>query len=135
MIRRPPRSTRTDTLFPYTTLFRSRHRVLLDQPDDQRADVAADAARPAGGQDAADQRRQMSEHRPLALLGAGRARCHALRLGWRRCGFVGIGHGRSLFSWRMRAGGAAPNRGYVSPPTLTLPTRPRPPAGRWRGTP
>src|SRR3546814_13792722 len=26
MIRRPPRSTRTDTLFPYTTLFRS-HRV------------------------------------------------------------------------------------------------------------
>src|SRR3546814_17929271 len=27
MIRRPPRSTRTDTLFPYTTLFRS---VLLD---------------------------------------------------------------------------------------------------------
>src|SRR3546814_6594899 len=26
MIRRPPRSTRTDTLFPYTTLFRSGHR-------------------------------------------------------------------------------------------------------------
>src|SRR3546814_4973472 len=25
MIRRPPRSTRTDTLFPYTTLFRSLH--------------------------------------------------------------------------------------------------------------
>src|SRR3546814_18607043 len=28
MIRRPPRSTRTDTLFPYTTLFRSHPRVL-----------------------------------------------------------------------------------------------------------
>src|SRR3546814_2014823 len=28
MIRRPPRSTRTDTLFPYTTLFRS-HRLGL----------------------------------------------------------------------------------------------------------
>src|SRR3546814_10208456 len=27
MIRRPPRSTRTDTLFPYTTLFRSYRRV------------------------------------------------------------------------------------------------------------
>src|SRR3546814_2635237 len=27
MIRRPPRSTRTDTLFPYTTLFRSHDRV------------------------------------------------------------------------------------------------------------
>src|SRR3546814_6822159 len=43
MLRRPPRSTRTDTLFPYTTLFRARHpgdpvggksgsfRVLADQ--------------------------------------------------------------------------------------------------------
>src|SRR3546814_6602410 len=28
MIRRPPSSTRTDTLFPYTTLFRSEERVL-----------------------------------------------------------------------------------------------------------
>src|SRR3546814_9754340 len=27
MIRRPPRSTRTDTLFPYTTLFRSMIRI------------------------------------------------------------------------------------------------------------
>src|SRR3546814_13534435 len=30
MIRRPPRSTRTDTLFPYTTLFRSAFFVLSD---------------------------------------------------------------------------------------------------------
>src|SRR3546814_19261262 len=29
MIRRPPRSTRTDTLFPYTTLFRSNYHELL----------------------------------------------------------------------------------------------------------
>src|SRR3546814_7845474 len=28
-MRRPPRSTRTDTLFPYTTLFRSRERSVL----------------------------------------------------------------------------------------------------------
>src|SRR3546814_20516588 len=28
MIRRPPRSTRTDTLFPYTTLFRSLAEIL-----------------------------------------------------------------------------------------------------------
>src|SRR3546814_10038411 len=27
MIRRPPRSTRTDTLFPYTTLFRSKRKA------------------------------------------------------------------------------------------------------------
>src|SRR3546814_17331411 len=32
MVLRPPRSTRTDTLFPYTTLFRSRH-----QPAARRA--------------------------------------------------------------------------------------------------
>src|SRR3546814_3834504 len=30
MIRRPPRSTRTDTLFPYTTLFRSSLREALE---------------------------------------------------------------------------------------------------------
>src|SRR3546814_4115028 len=41
MIRRPPRSTRTDTLFPYTTLFRSRddldaeHRGIDDQREPQ----------------------------------------------------------------------------------------------------
>src|SRR3546814_7595260 len=29
MIRRPPRSTRTDTLFPYTTLFRSNPYIVL----------------------------------------------------------------------------------------------------------
>src|SRR3546814_3445821 len=32
MIRRPPRSTRTDTLFPYTTLFRSRLSAIPLQP-------------------------------------------------------------------------------------------------------
>src|SRR3546814_10867220 len=36
MIRRPPRSTRTDTLFPYTTLFRSCRLCAADQP--RRAD-------------------------------------------------------------------------------------------------
>src|SRR3546814_15824409 len=46
MIRRPPRSTRTDTLFPYTTLFRS-HRG----GDTGAADPPSMAARPtlAGG--------------------------------------------------------------------------------------
>src|SRR3546814_6184600 len=38
MIRRPPRSTRTDTLFPYTTLFRSpRSRVSFAVPLSARA--------------------------------------------------------------------------------------------------
>src|SRR3546814_8683615 len=38
MIRRPPRSTRTDTLFPYTTLFRSR----TDRPGDRPCDLPGD---------------------------------------------------------------------------------------------
>src|SRR3546814_4168214 len=42
MIRRPPRSTRTDTLFPYTTLFRS-----AAAPGDGR--LRADGERGAGG--------------------------------------------------------------------------------------
>src|SRR3546814_10534982 len=41
MIRRPPRSTRTDTLFPYTTLFRSP----LPQHRQGRLHLAAQAAR------------------------------------------------------------------------------------------
>src|SRR3546814_6303474 len=38
MIRRPPRSTRTDTLFPYTTLFRSER----DRDDQPRPGAEAD---------------------------------------------------------------------------------------------
>src|SRR3546814_5481889 len=52
MIRRPPRSTRTDTLFPYTTLFRS----LTEMGDPARAgvlpvqvDVTAGQGGPHGG--------------------------------------------------------------------------------------
>src|SRR3546814_13376861 len=59
MIRRPPRSTRTDTLFPYTTLFRSRlHGNLLagDHADETgKARLAAalrrQAATPVGSAD------------------------------------------------------------------------------------
>src|SRR3546814_13241927 len=42
MIRRPPRSTRTDTLFPYTTLFRSPSQG--EEPRQKRAASAAPAA-------------------------------------------------------------------------------------------
>src|SRR3546814_2915765 len=42
MIRRPPRSTRTDTLFPYTTLFRSSGRQCRDVVEHgQRREVVA----------------------------------------------------------------------------------------------
>src|SRR3546814_17962878 len=50
MIRRPPRSTRTDTLFPYTTLFRSApapasSRKLL--PSSRQANIRSSATPPA----------------------------------------------------------------------------------------
>src|SRR3546814_10697999 len=49
MIRRPPRSTRTDTLFPYTTLFRSeaasrRSRAAVAGIDDRDRDIGIFAA-------------------------------------------------------------------------------------------
>src|SRR3546814_19109947 len=47
MIRRPPRSTRTDTLFPYTTLFRARPHELL------RIAARADARGSSGRDDVA----------------------------------------------------------------------------------
>src|SRR3546814_4564265 len=59
MIRRPPRSTRTDTLFPYTTLFRSRFAddiIFLRHLRDERIALritdqgGCDAHRPAGVQ-------------------------------------------------------------------------------------
>src|SRR3546814_5207919 len=55
MIRRPPRSTRTDTLFPYTTLFRS-HLVEAHagRAGAQHADDDLDRARDRADLDEAD---------------------------------------------------------------------------------
>src|SRR3546814_3979576 len=50
MIRRPPRSTRTDTLFPYTTLFRTVLAVKRDVPvHGVRAKLLVDQADGFGG--------------------------------------------------------------------------------------
>src|SRR3546814_14105936 len=67
MIRRPPRSTRTDTLFPYTTLFRSqtRRRRLF-----RRAHAAAGAG--ARGKRGGWRRDDHGASRRLFLSGAGR---------------------------------------------------------------
>src|SRR3546814_16492894 len=48
MIRRPPRSTRTDTLFPYTTLFRSQL-PLPKQIDAEKVLLAIDPAKDVDG--------------------------------------------------------------------------------------
>src|SRR3546814_4157627 len=79
MIRRPPRSTRTDTLFPYTTLFRSHalDRRLADDRAGVRTDVD-DAAPGAHHLEPAEDREQLLQraHLPLdnveaAALGVG----------------------------------------------------------------
>src|SRR3546814_13405138 len=73
MIRRPPRSTRTDTLFPYTTLFRS-------AVAEQRLDVLVGPPRLRPGEhqvlDVADARHEVDaqqvrkpEHREALRLG------------------------------------------------------------------
>src|SRR3546814_5164025 len=51
MIRRPPRSTRTDTLFPYTTLFRS-----VADADDRDADFPVAHAGSSWGRKGVDER-------------------------------------------------------------------------------
>src|SRR3546814_9612090 len=79
MIRRPPRSTLTDTLFPYTTLFRSfgpRLRPLslhLPQPDavDARGDPGArhhDEPEPPGGERPADRKARL-RNQPARRVG------------------------------------------------------------------
>src|SRR3546814_1581198 len=63
MIRPPPRSTRTDTLFPYTTLFRSPQKLgrMMIAP--------AHADRPcAGGMGHLDVERGVSDHHGVATL-------------------------------------------------------------------
>src|SRR3546814_697912 len=74
MIRGPPRSTRTDTLFPYTTLFRSElaeialgRRLRFACADGPDAPAAVARSRPAGADlDALPVHRQPS--RPMAVL-------------------------------------------------------------------
>src|SRR3546814_16935743 len=66
MIRRPPRSTRTDTLFPYTTLFRSfGNRQATVQDLVGIVDLAAAWA----GEVAAEQRLE-HEHQRIAAVAA-----------------------------------------------------------------
>src|SRR3546814_6255860 len=67
MIRRPPRSTRTDTLFPYTTLFRSTEGKCREHnqgescgPDHLEASILPPAYK--GGNDTNDQRGAKKAH-------------------------------------------------------------------------
>src|SRR3546814_5019041 len=71
MIRRPPRSTRTDTLFPYTTLFRSAKLSplrLSSRPSDRRFPLLEERA--PGTVVGPGARRR---HRPLYLFSSSHA--------------------------------------------------------------
>src|SRR3546814_13782902 len=66
MIRRPPRSTRTDTLFPYTTLFRS---LALTTLRSQRESTSTASLRSAG-QESVSRSRSRTASGETALRGA-----------------------------------------------------------------
>src|SRR3546814_14210576 len=87
MIRRPPRSTRTDTLFPYTTLFRSADPSAARRPHRLRYPAAVAAAAATG--DVVER----VHHRPAVHgLAAAGLRCRVLpaRTG-RRAAYAGGG--------------------------------------------
>src|SRR3546814_13467068 len=87
MIRRPPRSTRTDTLFPYTTLFRSRWRVRrvlrhdeIDEEDDRQRDAGEAEYGVPAEQLGKSGRKECGEH-CTRIAHAGEAHRLALMLG------------------------------------------------------
>src|SRR3546814_10990604 len=114
MIRRPPRSTRTDTLFPYTTLFRSP----AGRPDafrgvpahiggkGARADMGAQVPQPGQAADAAAHLGKPVVGIPVRPYGAGPLRHQEARAGQRqaqrseerRVGKEGVRTGRSRWS-------------------------------------
>src|SRR3546814_5182557 len=69
MIRRPPRSTRTDTLFPYTTLFRSHGNSCSTARQDTERRHCVGAARGNG----------MAAIQAFPATRRGHGRCHGLR--------------------------------------------------------
>src|SRR3546814_12196110 len=89
MIRRPPRSTRTDTLFPYTTLFRSAELCGADRDDPAHGNlprVRLDSVEPAAdrrglgmsvepGTRASQTRDRRSAMSAAATVKIGRASC------------------------------------------------------------
>src|SRR3546814_9653753 len=111
MIRRPPRSTLTDTLFPYTTLFRSACRPLVAAGKRPPPRARPPVPRPGGADrrpaPAArrDQRRHPGIYRPeaagrhlyLRQPGLRRGAQEAGRRGRRRerCRAVRLSHGRT----------------------------------------
>src|SRR3546814_11856847 len=72
MIRRPPRSTRTDTLFPYTTLFRSPSVLCARRTECTLPCLTLAALQPFEQRSQAFARQQLAALRAPALLWLGR---------------------------------------------------------------
>src|SRR3546814_12880419 len=130
MIRRPPRSTRTDTLFPYTTLFRSfapgrhlaqRPRRLAGIGRDQEFGALGALRIGASGLD----RLERDVEAPAA---------HA-QLGDQRGGGFRQSLARIVARLAERVGGLAPVRGAARAFAITLPQPRGRPASRFVFTP
>src|SRR3546814_13644309 len=80
MIRRPPRSTRTDTLFPYTTLFRSPAELCQIGRAGKAAENEADALC-IGSANEGGERQQAAEAGDLAAMGKGWTQQRITRVG------------------------------------------------------
>src|SRR3546814_12216030 len=115
MIRRPPRSTRTDTLFPYTTLFRSDPRRLREAVEPVREHLGVHLAEPRlrkGGfidavrasRNVEHAARQRLVHRRVRLAIARDAALVAERLGDRFADRKSVVEGKSV-SVRVDLGG------------------------------
>src|SRR3546814_16833352 len=116
MIQRPPSATRTDTLFPYTTLFRSRGRRTRDRRDRHRGPgrtgpgAGIDAGvgvRTAGG---AAERRALQERTRPGGRGAYRRMDEELRL---QCAGPGEGNEHRREDGADRKSGVAGRREAV----------------------
>src|SRR3546814_17415718 len=106
MIRRPPRSTRTDTLFPYTTLFRSvrghpaQFGSEVGRRDAPEADLVVDVDLGDVGRDVLDFEPVADLPRGAEVLRSGDRGLHAAPptgtgAGWVGIGFIAIGGRRS----------------------------------------
>src|SRR3546814_17553259 len=129
MIRRPPRSTRTDTLVPYTTLFRSRNRIAVGEMLSQQVqDLEEEDSKQAEADRAAGIASRVGGRRPFH-----RGPCRPPRLGAR--GQAPLGAAAAITAVRARYD-LAPCPPRAPPPTTrtrdtTTPSaRTTPPTGR-----
>src|SRR3546814_14442351 len=121
MIRRPPRSTRTDTLFPYTTLFRSLLGLRLAGPE-ARAIVAVEGDAAAALAQPLQQGKE-----PLTALGVETPEGGGREVDQVEAGEA-LGQRRGAFAAQQRAGGRSEERRGGQECSSSCRTRGRPEA-------